>query len=203
MLRVDRLMCLLSLLFLFYTNEIGTVTPFHALATEVVKDNSMEVVHKDNIETTKKSFNLEDEKLKQKELENDLEMKKQAELEKESQHQKRKNIEEKKNKPEYKEFILTFYTSLESENSSAGPVTCQNKPLSPGGVANNVLPQNTKIHLEGYGQVTVNDRGSDKYFGVDNRLDVYIPREPGENDRQYSRRVNSYGIQKVQGYIIK
>lgn len=203
MLRVDRLMCLLSLLFLFYTNNISTITPFHALATDVVKNNSMEVVHKDNIEKTKKSFDLEDEKLRQKEIENDLEIKKQSELEKESQHQKKKNEEEKRNEPEYKEFILTFYTSLESENSSAGPVTCQNKPLSPGGVANNVIPQNTKIYLEGYGQVTVNDRGSDKYFGVDNRLDVYIPREPDENDQQYSRRVNSYGIQKVQGYIIK
>lgn len=213
MLKVNRLMCLLCLLFLFNSQNTSTITPFRALATEVVNNNSMEMVHKDNLEKTEKSFDLQDEKLERRKLEKDPEIKKQRELEKEIQLQKQKEIEiqkqkekeneEKKNKLEYKEFILTFYTSLECENSSAGAVTCQNKPLMPGGVANNVIPQNTKIHLEGYGQVTVNDRGSDKYFGVDNRLDVYIPREPGENDQQYSRRVNSYGIQKVQGYIIK
>jgi 3D (Asp-Asp-Asp) domain-containing protein len=118
-------------------------------------------------------------------------------------NKKEMKTEQKKNEPELKEFILTFYTSLESENSSAGAVTCQNKPLLPGGVANNVIPQNTKIYLENYGQVIVNDKGSDKYFSVDNRLDVFIEREPGENDREYSHRVNSYGVQKVQGYIVK
>ncbi|MCE5221498.1 MAG: 3D domain-containing protein [Clostridium sp.] len=183
MLIVNRLMCLLSFLFLFNTYNISTLTPFQALATEVVEDNNIEIVHKDNLKLIENPIELQDEKFKQKEIE--------------------MQNEEKKNEPELKEFILTFYTSLESENSSAGAVTCQNKPLSPGGVANNVIPQNTKINLESYGQVIVNDKGSDKYFGVDNRLDVYIEREPGESDREYSRRVNSYGVQKVQGYIVK
>ena len=185
MLRVNRLMCLLSFLFLFYTYNISTITPFHALATEVVEDNSIEMVHKDNLKLIENSIEVQDEKFKQKEI------------------YVQKENEEKKNEPELKEFILTFYTSLESENSSAGAVTCQNKPLSPGGVANNVIPQNTKIYLESYGQVIVNDKGSDKYFGVDNRLDVFIEREPGESDRQYSHRVNSYGVQRVHGYIVK
>jgi 3D (Asp-Asp-Asp) domain-containing protein len=198
-------MCLLSLIFLFNTFNLGTITPFNALATEVVKDNSMEMVHIDNTKTTKSveiPFDLETEKTRQSEIEKESQIRKQNEFEKEKQIQKQ-NEKEKKKEPEYKEFILTFYTSLDSENSSAGAVTCQNKPLTPGGVANNVIPQNTNIYLEGYGQVIVNDRGSDKYFGVDNRLDVYIPREPGESDRQYFKRVNNYGIQKVQGYIMK
>lgn len=203
MLKVNRLMCLLGFILLFITSNISTITPFHALATEVVKDNSIEMVPKDNNNTVEKNLDLKAENLKQIEIEKEAQLKLQNELKREKQHQKEKAEEEKKNQPEYKEFILTFYTSLESENSSAGAVTCQNKPLTPGGVANNVIPQNTKIYLEGYGQVTVNDRGSDKYFGVDNRLDVYVPREPGESDRQYCRRVNDYGIQKVQGYIIK
>gem|GEM_PF-2387239 len=204
MLRVDRLMCLISLIFLFNTCNMSTLTPFHALATEVVKDGTTEMVHNDNDNTKilEKPFDLEMEKIKQKEIEKEAQLKKQNELEKELHSQKEKD-KEKKKEYEYREFILTFYTSLQSENSSAGAVTCQNKPLTSGGVANNVIPQNTKIYLKGYGQVTVNDRGSDKYFGVDNRLDVYIPREPGESDRQYSKRVNNYGIQKVQGYIIK
>lgn len=202
MLKVNRLMCLLIFI-LFITSNISTITPFHALATEVVKDNNIEMVPTDNNDTVEKTSNLKDEKQNQIELEKEAQLKRQNELKVEKQRQKEKSEEDKKNQPEYKEFILTFYTSLESENSSAGAVTCQNKPLTPGGVANNVIPQNSKIYLEGYGQVTVNDRGSDKYFGVDNRLDVYIPREPGESDRQYSRRVTNYGIQKVQGYILK
>lgn len=202
MLKINILMCLLNFLFIFNNYNISTIEPFQALTTGVVKDNNIEMVQinttnsgdiKNNIEIIETPVTEEDEIFKEKEL--------QKNLEKEMQIKRQR--EEKKKKPEYKEFTLTFYTSLESENSSAGAVTCQNKPLSPGGVANNVIPQNTNLYLEGYGKVVVNDKGSDKYFGVDNRLDVYIPREPGESDRQYSRRVNNYGIQKVQGYIIK
>lgn len=202
MLKINILMCLLNFLFIFNNYNINTIAPFQSLTTHTVKDNSIEMVQintenksdiKNNIEIIETPVTEEDEIFKEKEL--------QKNLEKEMQIKRQR--EEKKKKTEYKEFILTFYTSLESENSSAGAVTCQNKPLSPGGVANNVIPQNTILYLEGYGKVVVNDKGSDKYFGVDNRLDVYIPREPGESDRQYSRRVNNYGIQKVQGYIIK
>ncbi|AWK52868.1 hypothetical protein DIC82_18530 [Clostridium beijerinckii] len=183
MLKVKRLICLLSLTFLFNTYTLNISKPLNTLATDVVKDKDMKIIHKDEIELDENSIKLQYEKMKQKEL--------------------LKEMNEKMDKPEWKEFILTFYTSLESENSSSGAVTCQNKPLSPGGVANNVIPLNTKLYLENYGQVIVNDKGSDKYFGVDNRLDVFIKREPGESDRQYSRRVNGYGVQKVQGYIVK
>lgn len=188
MLRVKRIMCLLSLICLLDTCNIGIVTPFNALATDVVENKNIETKHIDEIESNKNPIDeMQYEKMQEKEL-----------------IKEKGNVNEDiKNKPEWKEFILTFYTSLESENSSAGPVTCQNKPLTPGGVANNVIPQNTNIYLEGYGQVTVNDKGSDKYFGVDNRLDVFVAREPGESDSQYSQRVNSYGVQKVQGYIVK
>lgn len=188
MLRVKRIMCLLSLIYLFETYNISTITPFNALATDVVEDKNIETIHKDEIESNKNPIDeMQYEKMQEKELIKET-----------------GNVnEEIKNQPEWKEFILTFYTSLESENSSAGPVTCQNKPLTPGGVANNVIPQNTKLYLEGYGQVTVNDKGSDKYFSVDNRLDVFIDREPGESDSEYSQRVSSYGVQKVQGYIVK
>ena len=184
MLRINRILCLLSFLFLFNTYTISQITKFHALATEVVEDKNIEIIHKGQTELIENLIELQHEKSKQKEFNVQTE------------------TEQKRNEPELKEFILTFYTSLESENSSAGAVTCQNKPLSSGGVANNVIPQNTKIYLESYGQVIVNDKGSDKYFGVDNRLDVFIEREPGESDTQYSLRVNGYGVQKVQGYIV-
>jgi 3D (Asp-Asp-Asp) domain-containing protein len=200
MLRVKRIVCLLNFIFILNTySNISTITPFHVLATDVVKDKNIETeLNDDNkVQSTENLIAIQGNKysdpriidLLLSNVNKDLEFKKEQ--------------EEKKIETEPKEFILTFYTSLNSENSSAGAVTCENKPLVSGGVANNVLPLNTKIYLEGYGQVVVNDRGSNKYFNVDNRLDVYIPRESGESDKQYFRRVNNYGIQRVQGYILK
>lgn len=183
MLKLKRIVCLLSFTLILEAYNMSTITPFNNLATGVVEDKEIE--NENNIEHQNLINETKSEKLVQRDL-----------------------IEEKKEKdkndqPEWKDFILTFYTSLESENSSSGPVTCENKLLSPGGVANNIIPLHTKIYLEGYGQVTVNDRGSDKYFGVDNRLDVFIEREPGESDKHYFKRVNDYGIQTVHGYIVK
>ncbi|MBN7574836.1 MULTISPECIES: 3D domain-containing protein [Clostridium] len=190
MLRVKRLVCLLSIILILDTYDVSTITPFNALATDVVEDNNIEITHNEKTEFKENSIDeINNEKIEQREL-----IKKKEAEEKE---------QEKSVTPEWRDFILTFYTSLDSENSSAGPVTCQNKPLTPGGVANNVIPLNTQIYLDGYGQVTVNDKGSDKYFGVDNRLDVFVQREPGENDHDYLRRVNSYGVQRVRGYIVK
>ena len=189
MLRRKRLMCLCGIIFLFNTYNTSTVTLFHALATEVVKDNNMEMVPNDNFRLIKNPMEVQYEKDK-------------TESDKiKAEKLKQEEIEKQKDEPQFQEFILTFYTSLNSENSNAGPVTCQNKPLSRGGVANNVIPQNTKIYLEGYGHVIVNDKGSNKYFSESNRLDVFIEREQGENDRHYLHRVNSYGVQKVQGYL--
>ena len=90
---------------------------------------------------------------------------------------------------------------MNSENGF-GAITSQGKKLSRGGVANNVIPQNTQIYLEGYGQVIVNDKGSNKHFSVDSRLDVFIEREQGESDREYTRRISKMGVQKVKGYYI-
>jgi 3D (Asp-Asp-Asp) domain-containing protein len=199
MLRVKRIVCLLNFIFILNICDISTITPFHALATAVVKDKNteMELKEKNKVESNENSTNIQDEESSSpKTIDQSMsELNKNLELKKEQ--------EDKINEPELKEFTLTFYTSLKSENSSAGAVTCENKPLTPGGVANNIFPLNTKIYLEGYGQVIVNDRGSNKYFNVDNKLDVYIPRKPDESDNEYFRRVNNYGIQKVKGYIIK
>ena len=191
MLKINRVMCLLSCTFLFNIYSTITSTPFCTLATDVVEDNNIEMVHKNNLGLIINPIQLKYEKDK---AESDIIR---------TEKFKQEEIKKQKIEPQWEEFILTFYTSLESENSSAGAVTCQNKPLSRGGVANNIIPQNTELYLEGYGKVIVNDKGSNKHFNVDNRLDVFIEREPGENDRQYAHRVNSYGVQKVNGYILK
>ena len=100
------------------------------------------------------------------------------------------------------EFILTFYTSLDCENGY-GAITCTGKKLADGMVANNVYSIGTTIKLDGYGEVTVADRGSNKYFNNETRLDVYIPKNSNENNSEYFRRVNKMGKVTVKGRIIK
>jgi 3D (Asp-Asp-Asp) domain-containing protein len=135
-------------------------------------------------------------------IEKDKEEFEKQKIEKERLKKEKDLEEQKKKEPQWQEYILTFYTSMNSENGY-GAITSQGRKLSRGGVANNVIPQNTKLYLEKWGEVTVNDKGSNKHFSVDNRLDVFIERNAGESDSQYLRRVNSYGIQRVRGYIIK
>jgi len=195
MLRRKKLMRLCGIIFLLTAYNTSAVTSFHALATEVVKDNNMEMINNDNFKLIKNPIEVLCEKESNKFKQEDINRIKSKQL-------KQEELGKQCDVTEPQEFILTFYTSLNSENSSAGAVTCQNKPLIRGGVANNVIPQNTKIYLEGYGQVIVNDKGSSKYFSKSNRLDVFIEREEGESDKQYLRRVNDYGVQKVQGYIL-
>lgn len=129
--------------------------------------------------------------------------KKKAEEErlKELELKRKQEDKQKKKEPEWQEFILTFYTSLNSENGY-GAITCTGDKLYDGLVASNYYKLNTKIQLEGWGEVTIGDRGGSN-FNNDYRLDVYIEREAGESDREYIKRVNSYGRQKVKGYIIK
>lgn len=113
----------------------------------------------------------------------------------------RQRIEEERNKLEWIEFELTFYTSLPSENGGY-TVTCLGEDLKYGMVANNVLNLGTKIYLEGLGTFTNSDRGGNN-FNVVNRLDVLIERNYGESDSEYLKRVNNMGRVKVMGYIVE
>ena len=71
-----------------------------------------------------------------------------------------------------------------------------------GVVASNVYSFYTRIYLEGYGTMTVLDRGGSD-FNSQNRLDVFIPRNSGESNTQYYNRVNAMGRPTTQGYVIK
>lgn len=97
-------------------------------------------------------------------------------------------------------FVLTFYSSLNCENGY-GAITCNGENLSQGMVANNVLPQGTKIHLENYGVVTVADRGGNN-FNNKYRLDVFVPKNEEESDYEYLNRVNNMGRIRVKGHIV-
>jgi 3D (Asp-Asp-Asp) domain-containing protein len=188
----NRIICMLSVTLLFTFPTESNISPFQTTQV-VVKENEGMVLKTDKYGLLINPIQEQVEKDRIK-----IEKNKAEEL----KLQKEKEIQEQKKEPQWQEFTLTFYSSMNSENGF-GNKTCQNKPLSRGGVANNVIPQNTQIYLEGYGQVIVNDKGSNKHFAVDTRLDVYIEREDGESDREYSRRISKLGVQKVKGYIIK
>jgi 3D (Asp-Asp-Asp) domain-containing protein len=172
-----------------------TTTPLSVQITEMQIDNN-NVVNKNKLEINKhpifEKFEKDREEfLKMKQVEEER-LKKEKELE-----------EQKKQEPQWQEFILTYYSGLQCENSSNGSITCTGKKLQSYMVANNTYSLGTKIYLEGYGEKTVSDRGSNKYFSNSNRLDVYIEREPNESDSQYFNRVNKMGVKKVRGYVIK
>ena len=97
-------------------------------------------------------------------------------------------------------FKNTAYSSLPEENGGY-TVTCNGEPLVGNIVANNTLPQGTRIYMDGI-IYTVADRGSSR-FNNPNRLDVLVQRLPGEDIDSYRQRVSDYGVKHIQGYIIK
>ena len=97
-------------------------------------------------------------------------------------------------------FKNTAYSSLPEENGGY-TVTCNGEPLVGNIVANNTLPQGTRIYIDG-NMYTVADRGSSR-FNNPNRLDVLVERLPGEDIDSYRQRVSDYGVKYMQGYIIK
>lgn len=174
----------------------STITPVHNKAMQIaekrVDNNEMvldlrlkklqEQVEKDKIELDKKK--AEEEAKKQKQLE-----------------------EQKKNEPQWQTFILTYYGLLASECGNTKGITASGKRISRGMIASPTqLKFGTRIMIEG-NEYVVEDRGSSKYIKVNNdgsiRLDVYLPRLDGESDSAYYKRIQSKGVKKVQGYIIK
>lgn len=97
-------------------------------------------------------------------------------------------------------FKNTYYTSLPSENGGY-TVTCNGEPLEGDIVANNTLPQGTKLFFNDK-VYTVADRGSSRFDNPD-RLDVLIERNYGESDYEYLKRVNNKGVDYVEGLILK
>ncbi|MGL4801885.1 MAG: hypothetical protein ACRC18_06440 [Cetobacterium sp.] len=127
-----------------------------------------------------------------------------------NEYKKKQKIHELRNKTgldviDYKEYTvhLSFYSDLACENSIYGNVTATGEILSPGMVANNFLDFGTNIYMEGYGLKVNKDRGSKKYFNSIEKFDVFIPRNQGESDSQYYKRVNNLGRTTTKGYILE
>jgi 3D (Asp-Asp-Asp) domain-containing protein len=192
----NRTMCLSMVLLsssLLFTMPTNTKTP---LANNIKEEaNVKETMHKDKFGLL---INPIFEKLEKDKIEFEQKKTEEERLKKEKQLEAQK----KNDIAEFKEFELTFYSSLNCENGF-GAITSTGHKLFDGVVASNHYKINTKIKLQGWGEVVVLDRGSDKYFNNDYRLDVYIPREQGESDSAYFKRVNKMGKMKVKGYIVK
>ena len=100
-------------------------------------------------------------------------------------------------------FELSFYTDLDIENTLGKPSICANgEPLTSETIANNVLPFDTNVYMEGFGLKVVQDRGSEEYFENVRKCDVFVPRMNGESDDDYFQRIDSMGRQQTKGYIL-
>lgn len=100
------------------------------------------------------------------------------------------------------EFKVSYYTDLDIENGF-GAINCLGEPLVDGMVANNILELGTEIYIPELGLKKVADRGSAKHFSDVNSIDVFVPRNKGESDSEYYKRVNDMGRTKIQGYILE
>lgn len=202
MLRGKRIMAILSTTLLFSTSGLPS-TPFHALATEVVKDN----INKEMVLETNKLGLIENPfitKTKKLKLENDKKKTEEERLknQKELEEQK-KSIKESHEQT----FILTYYGLLESECGKIDGITASGKRITDGMIASPPqLKFGTKIIIEGK-EYVVEDRGSSKYIKINNdgsiRIDVYLPKLNNETDKDYLNRIENKGVKRVQGYIIK
>jgi len=194
MLKRNRLMCMV--LPLFFVSP-STLKPFNNQAWQLIEnkaDNKEMVLKTDKLGLL---INPVQEQFKKDKIE--LERKKVEEL----KLQKEKVIQEHKKEPQWQEFIVTFYTGLDEENSKYGAVNCRKLPLERGMVANNVLPYGTKIYLDNdYGIRTVSDTGG-KNFNSSNRIDLFVAKYDNETKEQWRKRAESYGIKHIKGYIIK
>lgn len=97
------------------------------------------------------------------------------------------------------EFKVTAYSSLPEENGGY-TITCNGEPLEGNILANNTIPQGTKVILDGV-EYEIADRGSSR-FNKRNRVDMLIEKLPNESVDEYRKRVSDFGVQYIKGYII-
>lgn len=104
---------------------------------------------------------------------------------------------------------ISYYTDLLCENTSYGSVDAMGKQLKYGTLAiPRELPLGTRFKIDGHDTIfTGTDRGSKKHIRfIDDKtmkIDLFIPRQNGENNSQYYNRVNDMGITKTKGYYKK
>lgn len=91
---------------------------------------------------------------------------------------------------------LSYYGEGAEENGGYAGITCTGAKLVDGMVASNVYDIGTKFMWDGK-VYTVSDTGGDHFDSYD-RLDVFVPRYPGESKDSYDRRISDEGRKVVQ-----
>lgn len=94
---------------------------------------------------------------------------------------------------------LTFYGDGANENGGYAGMNAYSQKLTAGTVASNVYPRGTKFSTPDGRILTVNDTGG-KAFKNYNRLDVFLPRKPGESNIAYKKRISNLGKRTVTLY---
>ena len=101
---------------------------------------------------------------------------------------------------------VSYYTDLPIENTPNKPTTdAQGNKLIKSTIAiPRDLPLGTKFIIDGFdGEYVGRDRGSKKYIkwlSEDTmKIDMHIPRNKGESDSTYYKRVNNMGVTKTTG----
>lgn len=117
----------------------------------------------------------------------------------------RYNIQETSNSYKIINVELTFYTSLASccgnnLGITASGVKLNNMTIAVPRKVNSTKPMynfGTIIEINGYGKKRVEDTGNPKYLKIkpDGRIiiDIFIPREQGESDVEYRKRILNMG----------
>lgn len=100
-----------------------------------------------------------------------------------------------------KDIIISHYGDTYEQNGGYPNITCTGAKLSDGMVASNVYPLGTKFYWNGK-VYTVADKGGSHFDRYD-RLDVFVPRNKGENDRDYIKRIYKYGKKTVSTHILE
>ena len=119
------------------------------------------------------------------------------------QEEEKKRLEEEEERNSYDiELIFSFYTSLSSENGGNEGITCTGSKLKYGDLASNVWELGTQFKTQDGQIFTVADKGG-SHFNSYNRVDCYIPRQTGESDYQYYKRVNNMGHKTITVKLIK
>ena len=117
------------------------------------------------------------------------------------EEEKKRLEEEEKNKYDI-DIVFSYYTDLSEENGGYTGITCTGEPLKYGHIASNVWELGTQFKTQDGQIFTVADKGGSN-FNSYNRVDCYIPRQIGESDYQYYKRVNNMGHKTVTVKLIE
>jgi len=99
--------------------------------------------------------------------------------------------------------VATFYSALGEENGGYAGINALGGKLKQGSLAvPKDIPLGSKFYIEGYGNFVADDRGG-AIKRIDSntiKVDIFVPRNGGESDDAYRRRVDNMGRVKTTGW---